>query len=262
MVETLLEEYPMRATSRFTNGLILAVLWIFSGLSFAGDPPDLSKLDRKLVKEPSYTGKPLYALYVFGPEAKTRVWAVLDKSAPDAKDYNVLYFDRNADGDLTGTDERIAAKTDKEEGTVFRIGSFTDQATGQTHTDLVLSHRAGQNPMTMLSMKWCGKVMVRGGYAPKPGAYTEFAPSPEQAPVLWPAADGPLGFQFWMIEALPIGAATDVRLFVGHQGVGKSTFCAVPDTFLPEKVPVVATLIYRDKEGKEKKHVSELKERC
>jgi hypothetical protein len=39
---------------------------------------DLSKIDRAIVKEPAYKGKPRYCLLVFGPQAKTRAWLVLD----------------------------------------------------------------------------------------------------------------------------------------------------------------------------------------
>src|SRR5262245_3322630 len=63
---------------------------------------DLSKIDRTVGKEPAYQSKPKYCLVVFGPEAKTRVWLVLDG--------DVLYVDRNGDGDLTGKDERILKK--------------------------------------------------------------------------------------------------------------------------------------------------------
>ena len=55
-----------------------------------------------------------------------------------------------------------------------------------------------------------------------------------------------------MIEPLDVGGSEDVRVFLGHQGLGENTFSAVPDTFLPEDVPVIATLIYRDKDGKER----------
>ena len=95
-----------------------------------------------------------------------------------------------------------------------------------------------------------------------PGPYTQFAPTPAEAPILWPAADGPFSFQFWTPQPLPIGGADDVRVFLGHRGHGKNTFCAVPDTFLPRSVPVLATLIYKDADGKEQRARSELKERC
>jgi hypothetical protein len=65
---------------------------------------DLSKVERKIVKEPIYKHKPKYALLVFGPEAKLRVWAVMDGPT--------LYLDRNGDGDLTATDEHFETEAD------------------------------------------------------------------------------------------------------------------------------------------------------
>ncbi len=227
------------------------------------DPsPDLSKVDRRIVKEPAYNAKqPLYGLYLFGAEARTRVWAVLDKSKPDAPDYDILHFDRNADGDLTGRGERIEGKV--ADGSVtFAVGTFTDPVTRQQHTDLTITRHGGASARVMLSMKWCGKVVVQGGYAPAPGPYTQFAPTPAEAPVLWPGADGPFSFQLWDAKPLTVGGADDVRVFLGHRGHGKNTFCAVPDTFLPREVPVLATLIYKDGEGKERRAQSELRERC
>jgi len=64
---------------------------------------DLTKIDRSIRKEPVYQSKdPQYCLYVFGPEAKVRVWLVLDG--------DVLYVDRNGNGDLTEPGERIAPR--------------------------------------------------------------------------------------------------------------------------------------------------------
>jgi hypothetical protein len=64
---------------------------------------DLAKIDRSLRKEPAYESKqPQYCLLVFGTEAETRVWVVLDG--------DVLYLDRNGNGDLTDPSERIAAR--------------------------------------------------------------------------------------------------------------------------------------------------------
>jgi hypothetical protein len=251
----------MRQTGILLLSMSVALLPVAAAATDAVSLPDLSKLNRRIAKEPPYKAKPLYGLYVFGPEAKTRVWAVLDKSKPDAAEYDILYFDRNADGDLTAAGERIEGKAEAG-STTFHIGEFTDQVAGQKHTGLTLRRDAGSNPMVMLHMKWCDKVDIRGGYAAKPGPYTEFATTPAAAPVMWPGADGPLGFQFWMVDPLPIGEAKDVRVFLGHQGCGRNTFCAVPDTFLPIKVPVLATLVYTDKNGKEQRARSELRERC
>jgi hypothetical protein len=114
----------------------------------------------------------------------------------------------------------------------------------------------------MLQMKWCGREMIRGGYAPAAGPYTQFETTPEKAPILWAGADGPLSFQFWLLNPLKVGEAEEVRVFLGHQGLGRNTFCAVSDTFLPKEVPVLATLVYTDGQGKERRALCELRERC
>lgn len=229
-----------------------------SSPAWAAEAPDLSKVDRRIAKEPKYVAKqPLYGLYVFGPHVKTRAWAVFDKSTADAADYDVLYFDRNANGDLTEPNERITGK-----GGAFDIGSFTDPATKDTHTNLSITRATGQHPMVLLRMQWKGKVAVVGGYAEDPGPYTQFATKPEEAPVLWPGAEGPLSFQRWQGGKLTIGASDDMRVFLGHQGHGPNTFCGLPQTFLPPDVPVLATVIYTDASGKERRAQSELKERC
>jgi len=59
----------------------------------------LSAARRKPVKEPAYKHAPTYCLLAFGPEAKFRVWVVLDG--------DTLYVDRNGDGDLTEEGERF-----------------------------------------------------------------------------------------------------------------------------------------------------------
>jgi hypothetical protein len=50
---------------------------------------DYDKVERRLTKEPAYQTKiPKYALLLFGPKARLRVWVVLDGET--------LYVDRNA----------------------------------------------------------------------------------------------------------------------------------------------------------------------
>ena len=60
---------------------------------------DFVKIDRKLIKEPAYGSKATYCLLVFGPEAKSVLWLILDG--------DTLYIDRYADGDLTHPDDRL-----------------------------------------------------------------------------------------------------------------------------------------------------------
>jgi hypothetical protein len=222
----------------------------------ADEPPDLSKVDRRIAKEPKYTSKsPLYGLYAFGPGAATRVWAVLDRSREDREGYDVLYFDRNADGDLTGPDERLEG-----DGS-FRIGDLKDPATGDVHTNVRISRRADGS--VFLHMTWRGKEPIAGGYAEEAGPYCQFADSPAGAPILWPGAEGPLAFQRWIFDRrFPIGGEGDARVFLGHRGAGPNTFCAVTQEFLPPGVPVLVTLIYTDGAGKERRSQDELRERC
>jgi hypothetical protein len=75
-------------------------------LSLPASAADLSKVDRRIAKEPIYKTKtPKYCLLVFGAEAQTRVWLVLDGDR--------LYVDRNGDGDLTEEREAVTGKDGK-----------------------------------------------------------------------------------------------------------------------------------------------------
>jgi hypothetical protein len=104
----------------------------------------------------------------------------------------------------------------------------------------------------MLRLDWQGREVMRGGYAEESGPYTQFATTVAKAPILWFDASGEFGFQTWMMKKdLTIGGPPDVRVFLGHEGIGKNTFCAVSEGFLPPDVSVHAMLIYTDSEGRE-----------
>jgi hypothetical protein len=70
-----------------------------AALSASAATADLTKIDRAIGKEPAYRGSPKYCLLVLGPEAKARVWLVLDDG--------VLHMDRNGNGDLTEPGEQV-----------------------------------------------------------------------------------------------------------------------------------------------------------
>jgi hypothetical protein len=66
---------------------------------------DYTKVDRTLRKEPAYKSRaPKYALLLFGPTARLRVWVVVDGET--------VYLDRNGDGDLTAKGKRFARCSD------------------------------------------------------------------------------------------------------------------------------------------------------
>ena len=96
---------------------------------------DPLSVDRTIRKEPAYQTKyPRYALLVFEPEGKDRVWLVRDGAT--------LYVDRNGNGDLTEAGEKIgvdrpkAGQTPEEGSLTFSIGELT--VGGRTHKGLVI----------------------------------------------------------------------------------------------------------------------------
>lgn len=89
---------------------------------------DLSTIPRQIAREPKYQGAPRYALAVFGPEADFKVWLVMDG--------DVLYADKNADGDLTEPGEKITPTEVQYLGPVYKIGDI--DAKGKTYADLQL----------------------------------------------------------------------------------------------------------------------------
>src|SRR5262249_7325319 len=105
------QERPMRILS------LLAALLVTGVPSVSAGGTDLTKIDRSIKKEPAYRGKPKYCLLVFGPQAQTRVWLVLDGQT--------LYVDRKGDGDLTAAGNRVANISKRPKMARFRVtGNF------------------------------------------------------------------------------------------------------------------------------------------
>jgi hypothetical protein len=113
---------------------IRGVLSLLTFLCLAAPSPaaDLGKVDRSLKREPAYKGQPKYCLLVFGPEAKARVWLVLDG--------DTLYVDKNGNGDLTEPGERLP-----NDGKDFQPFEVTDRAGPDrykvTHLSVIRSER-------------------------------------------------------------------------------------------------------------------------
>lgn len=96
---------------------------------------DLAKVDRSIGREPAYQSKaPQYALLVFGQKAESRVWLVLDG--------DVLYIDRNGNGDLTEPGECIRCSNAQSGGQDprkwFDVGDITPRG-GKKYPRLVVS---------------------------------------------------------------------------------------------------------------------------
>ncbi len=103
-------------------------------LAQAAQAVDLTKIDRSISKLPELCSQaPEYCLLVIGPEASKKVWLVHDG--------DVLYVDRNGNGDLTEPDERVVASDEytnaKENVFNFQAGDIPDGPVG--HKDLQVS---------------------------------------------------------------------------------------------------------------------------
>src|SRR5262245_38320793 len=145
----------------------------FLGLvPFPVQAADLSKIDRTIGKEPAYQSKPKYCLLVFGPEAKTRVWLVLDG--------DVLYADRNGDGDLTGKDERFP-KESLTRGVVFQVGTIPARHGGDPFS-LEVRVKLGVDTEDTYTI-WCWPQKGKGLLQRTDGVLL-FADWPEEAPVV------------------------------------------------------------------------------
>jgi hypothetical protein len=247
---------------------------------------DLTKIERSLRKEPAYQTKtPKYCLLVFGPEAKTRVWLVLDGKT--------LYVDRNANGDLTDDGEKIAGKNGQpfygEDGEIlFDIGDIHEGP--RTHKKLILTIRK----MDYLADRdadvkaWLAKTPQARGLSLQaevdlPGwkgngiggrveqfvsfrdehGFLTFADKPPKAPIIhlagpWQTA---LSHAFHFIR----GREADFFIHIGTLGLGAGTFARIAyEGVIPEQFHPRVEITFPPKHPGETpaKQLFELKWRC
>ena len=237
--------------------IIVAAAWLSTG--FAGAQPP--KIDRSIAKEPVYQTKaPKYGLLVFGPEAKDRVWLVLDG--------DTLYVDRNGNGDLTEPGEKIAAtKAERRDSETDRLSFEVSELKvgGRVHKGLSVdftplkiytSGWRSELPAVKAALAKDSKAAVAGVYldVDDPGmkgagiggrltmsaasfdlnGVLQFADSPAAAPVIH--FGGPLEVTFYgTLPTLRVGREADLTLVVGTPGIGPGTFAelhyqdAIPD---------------------------------
>jgi hypothetical protein len=147
----------------------LCALVLAGGASASARPADLTRIERAIVKEPCYKSKPRYCLLVFGPEAKTRVWLVLDG--------DVLYVDRNGSGDLTEKGKGVALSR--------ALGDITEPGHGPKHTALTVT--ASEDGGMVVT------ITAEGKYRQRSGRVT-FAARSQEAPIVH--FNGPISVRF------------------------------------------------------------------
>jgi hypothetical protein len=207
-----------------TLGVTAALLVLMSG----GQPAagvDLSKIERHIVREPVYeTGKPKYCLLVFGPQAQTRVWLVLDGKA--------LYADCTGKGDLTGPGKRLKNAHPKDTKLAqYRTGPIF-AADGKTqYPDVkVFVFETGQaNKEVIIDVEVPLGGGASGTYRQRVGQGSElqFADRPGDAPILH--FDGPLTMALEGTQPVfvPGDKPSPLRVEVGTPGLGRGTFAWV-----------------------------------
>lgn len=146
---------------------------------------DLSKIERTIKKEPAYKGKPKYGLLLFGREAKTKLWVILDGTD--------LYVDKNGDGSITAEErfpqdgrgltefdvgggykvKNISVHRSKPDKRVFLMASvevagkyrqYCDLIPVENRQDAPIAHFDGPLKLGLREINWsCTEKVVRGG---------------------------------------------------------------------------------------------------
>jgi hypothetical protein len=226
---------------------------------------DLSKIDRTIAKEPKYQAKPKYCLLVFGPQAKTKIWLALDG--------DVLYVDRNGNGDLTGDANKV-----------HRL-----KAQGQAPGNFACGELVGADGKTLCKGLWVSgsleegdmwiDIHLDGEHRQSAGVdangFLQFADSPRRAPIVH--FNGPLTMTLAPVTEITRTATlvkkgdkaevvtetkarailptfvrgakhAELRVAVGTVGQGKGTFARVHHKGLADAIQPVAELEFPNRD--------------
>ena len=159
---------------------------------------DLSSIERRILHEPRYTTTPQYLLLVFGEQARTRVWVVLDGDR--------LFVDRNRNGDLTDDGPPIR----RPENSYWHcLGDIPDADSETVHLSPRLMARREST-----GMEFQIRFPIRDRYE-QWVRYSPFGRTPAEAPVVH--LDGPLqiGFLNNRDDQLPIRSGDDMTMVRG-----------------------------------------------
>ncbi len=229
------------------------------GLAMLAPPAvafDPANVDRTLAKEPAYVTKtPGYCLVVAGPEGKTRIWLVLDG--------DLMYVDRNGNGDLTDEGEKIQPKPVLLSG-LRRPGdpepkaqSFeTKTANGVEIRVLTINDTYVQVDVKdeVRKIEFCAHHDAQGPL--------KFAGKPKDAPVIY---CGPLTFILPGSQKLQRGDKPgDLTIHIGRPGRGPGTSVTIRHTDVPKESHPVAEIEFprKDKPGETVKVKAALDHRC
>jgi hypothetical protein len=194
---------------------------------------DLSRIDRTIAKEPAYPNRtPRYGLLVFGPEAQSRAWVVLDG--------DFLYVDRNCNGDLTEEGERLLIRRNWElnldknkPGKWIQGDNVPVKITERGGTEHQVTFRRTSTGVGLAARSHGGQYVG--------ATYRDdlvFAARPADAPIVH--LNGPLTF---LLVDPPRqwapGENVDLVVLFGTPGLGKGTFAYMIHTFTPRPTATI-----------------------
>ncbi len=204
------------------------------GLVSSLQAQDLTKIERKIAKEPAYQLQPKYLLLVYGKYAQTRVWLVLDGET--------LFVDSDGSGDLTANGKRFdkPAKLDK-----APAPALTEVA---TYPEIEISEPDGLKHKLTVSISrpqglW--SISSHGQYQQWAGNVTDGKLKPadrrQDAPIVH--FNGPI--RFFLAErdrpetqSLPIrfvaGRENPLKFRLGTPGLGAGTLAHFNPALLPK----------------------------
>jgi hypothetical protein len=241
----------------------ILLLLLFVPWAAPASGADLSAIPRTIAKEPVYQTKaPRYCLVVFGPEAKTRVWLVVDG--------DTLYVDRNGSGDLTEAGKKVSLPGPADKARVFQAGEVTDgtlKHTGLTVMQYQIDPQTVGNPRESERItrespgRWVWTVGVTAERAVKDQlpkqvryiangdglGYLIFAERPQEAPIVHFNGPWTLGLQD-VKQRLTPGLPAMLQIGVGTPGVGPGTFAFVLyPGLIPDRAHPVADVTFPPK---------------
>jgi hypothetical protein len=217
-------------------GRFLLAALTLAVVALDGRAADLSAIKRVIAKEPAYQGRPRYALLVFGPDAKSRIWMVRD-------DRN-LYVDRSGTGDLTAAGAKV-------NGDPNGYMNIPDIGAPGSQKNLTLQNVGDQFRLTY-SAKGDERQFVGIGLMERP----TWGDKAENAPIIH--FDGPMTLaQYGPPVNLPRGdnnrrRANSLRLMVGTPGLGKGTFASYDEVCSQNLGNIHAEITYTKADDKSK----------
>ena len=224
---------------------------------------DLRTFDRSIKKEPAYQGKPQYCLLVFGPEGKNRVWLV--------RDGDILYVDRNGNGDLTEGGKRIQGKrgaVTRSDAPRQRTQFFVEGITGARGEKLGFVYEYYQDRtigdfLFLYEDFQIGPIQLMGKRVQGVTGEFDFSAKRAECPIYH--FQGPLTFRRVGQRTFVRGEETeDLIVRIGTPGVGKESFAKIETDCVPEDVHLKAEIFFPGKTAADApiKRTLILKNRC